>query len=197
MTANPDHWPEKADAEKLGPGRLVLVVGPSGAGKDTLIDRARARYGADPEFFFPRRIVTRPADPAHENHDSVTAAAFDRLAADGRFALHWRAHGLAYGLPVAVDAAIRHGHTVIANVSRAILPAARVKYGNLRVIHVTAAADVLTARLGGRGRENHADIAARMARATEIEVVGSNVVVIDNSGPIEEAAAAFFVAVAR
>ena len=197
MTAKRDQTSEAADAAKVGPGRLVLVVGPSGVGKDTLIDRARARFGADPAFLFPRRIVTRPADTALEDHDSVAADAFDDLAAAGRFALHWRAHGLAYGLPVTVDDAIRAGRTVIANVSRAILAAARAKYQKLRVIHVTASTGVLATRLGSRGRENPADIAARMARATELDVAGPDVVVIDNSGDLDQAAAAFLEAIHR
>jgi ribose 1,5-bisphosphokinase PhnN len=45
----------------IGPGRLLAVVGPSGAGKDTLIARARTRLAGDPMIVFPLRIVTRAA----------------------------------------------------------------------------------------------------------------------------------------
>lgn len=45
----------------IGPGRLVLVVGPSGAGKDTVLTLARDACRGT--VLFPRRVVTRPASP--------------------------------------------------------------------------------------------------------------------------------------
>ena len=78
---------------------LVLVVGPSGAGKDTLINAAREALAGDRRFAFPRRVVTRPAVAALEDHDSVTRAEFALQEANGAYALSWEAHGLHYGLP--------------------------------------------------------------------------------------------------
>ncbi len=69
---------------------LVLVVGPSGAGKDSLLQTAREAFRCDPRIGFARRVITRPADPDGENHEPVSEAEF--TARD--FALSWSAHGL-------------------------------------------------------------------------------------------------------
>src|SRR5450756_1114872 len=89
--------------DQIGPGRLVLVVGPSGAGKDTLIDAVRAACRDEAGVVFPRRVVTRPWSAA-EDHDTISDASFDQAAANGAFALWWAAHGLNYGIPAAIDA---------------------------------------------------------------------------------------------
>ena len=98
-----------------GPGCFVAVVGPSGAGKDTLINFARERLAGDARFVFARRVVTRPADAGSEVHDSFGAAEFDAALAAGAFGLNWSAHGLRYGLPIGLDDDIAAGRTVIAN----------------------------------------------------------------------------------
>ena len=61
---------------------------------------------------FARRVVTRAAD-AHEDHDTLDLADFAAAVLEGRFALSWRAHGLSYGVPIAVDAAIARGQIVV------------------------------------------------------------------------------------
>ena len=53
--------------------RLVAIVGPSGAGKDTLI---RGALAARPDLHLARRVITRPADTDSEDFDSVTEADF-------------------------------------------------------------------------------------------------------------------------
>ena len=69
----------------LGPGRLFLIVGPSGAGKDTLLRHAAAALGRNPDIVFVRRIVTRPPSAA-EDHHSVSPDEFLAAARHGAFA---------------------------------------------------------------------------------------------------------------
>lgn len=171
---------------KLGPGSLVLVVGPSGAGKDTLIAHARARTQGRAGLIFPRRVVTRSADPGLEDHHAVSVATFQAMLADGRFALHWQAHGLHYGVPAEIDAAIGEGAVVVVNVSRSVITLASVRYADLLTVCVTAPPTVLAARLARRGRETSAEIEHRLRRA-EPGLGEGEVLRIVNDGPVARA----------
>jgi ribose 1,5-bisphosphokinase len=150
----------------IGPGRLVLVVGPSGAGKDTLINAARSLCAGDPAIVFARRVVTREASAAEDNL-SVTPAEFERLETAGDFALCWRAHGHAYGLPRSLDDDIRAGRTVVANVSRMVIEPARSAYADVVVVLITAPAEVLAARIAARARASDGSITDRVGRSVD------------------------------
>lgn len=159
---------------------LVLVVGPSGAGKDTLLRGARAALAGDARFVFPRRTITRPADADAEDHDTLSVAAFRDAAAAGKFALTWEAHGLFYGLPAAIADDIRAGRVVVINGSRAALARALAIFPDSRVVLVDATPAERARRLAARGRESAAEIAARIARETPQVPAGA--VIVDNSG---------------
>ncbi|QCI69068.1 phosphonate metabolism protein/1,5-bisphosphokinase (PRPP-forming) PhnN [Phreatobacter stygius] len=169
---------------RIGPGRLVLVVGPSGAGKDTLIDAARRRLAGSDAVLFPSRVVTRPPSAAEANAE-VDAATFATLARVGGFALSWSAHGHDYGIPIAIDHLLTEGRTVVCNVSRSILEAARRRYEAVIVVEITAPAAVLAARIAARGRSSDGDATARVARL--VETVAPADLTILNDGPVEAA----------
>ncbi|HEY4407345.1 MAG TPA: phosphonate metabolism protein/1,5-bisphosphokinase (PRPP-forming) PhnN [Xanthobacteraceae bacterium] len=175
-------------APRIGPGALVVVVGPSGAGKDTLIALARAQCANDPCIVFPRRIVTRPASAA-EDHDSVSPAEFDAAIGQGAYAFWWEAHGLKYALSAAIDTELRAGKTVVCNVSRAVVSGLRERYANLTVVLVTAPKDVLLARLAARGRESRGDVAERVDRVAVAVGDLAPDIVIENVGQPHEGAA--------
>jgi ribose 1,5-bisphosphokinase len=175
-----------AAEEGRGLGCLVLVVGPSGAGKDTLLALAAAALGDEPRVVFGRRIVTREADGT-EDHDSMSWAAFAAARSRGEFALAWEAHGYAYGVPLAATRRLAAGDTLVFNVSRAVIGAARAQFPGVAVVSVTASAEVLASRLKARGRDG--DIAARLARSTEIALQPPADLVIDNVGDREANAA--------
>lgn len=170
-------------------GRLVLVVGPSGAGKDTLIAMARTALASDPRYVFARRVVTRPAVAALEDHDSVNEEAFAARETEGGFALSWRANGLSYGLPAELVHELAAGRVVVANVSRAAVAAAHERFADAAVILVDAKRDVRAARLRQRGREDRGQIADRLQR--EVDTPLSQAIRIDNSGRIEDGLAQF------
>lgn len=174
-------------------GLLVLVVGPSGAGKDTLIAAARSAFAGEDRYVFPRRMVTRQAVVALEDHEMVSWEDF----ASGDFALSWEAHGLGYALPRSLEADLAAGRTVIANVSRKVLSAAAQRYPTAIVV-VTADLAVRATRLVGRGRESAEDVTARLAReGAEIPAGIAPLVVVDNSGELDAGIAAFLAAIRR
>lgn len=133
-------------------GAWVLVAGPSGAGKDTLIDIACREFADDPRIRRARRVVTRQPN-AFEDHETVSDAAFEALRSSGQLSLSWQAHGLSYGIGRQWQDAVNSGCIVIANVSRTILGEAREMPGHVKIVLVTAPKDVLIARVAARGRE--------------------------------------------
>ncbi|MEO5326265.1 phosphonate metabolism protein/1,5-bisphosphokinase (PRPP-forming) PhnN [Mesorhizobium sp. CC13] len=177
-------------------GVFVAVVGPSGAGKDTLIAYVRERLGDEDHVEFARRVITRHSDGATEDHDTLADAAFVEAEEAGAFALSWEAHGLRYGIPAAVDDAIANGQVVVANTSRGVIPALRARYANVAVVEITASPEVLATRLAARGRESRGEVLARLARTAPHDLSGPGHVQIDNSG-VPEIAGDKFLAVLR
>jgi ribose 1,5-bisphosphokinase len=147
----------------IGPGKLTVVVGPSGAGKDTLITLMRAQYQNDADIVFPRRVVTRLVSVG-EDHDSLSEKAFEDAVQRGALAFWWEAHGLRYGVRAEIDADIQKGKTVVCNVSRATVNGLRSRFAHVIVVLVTAPEDVLAARLAARGRPSDGNIMDRLQR---------------------------------
>jgi ribose 1,5-bisphosphokinase len=164
----------------IGPGRLVLVVGPSGAGKDTLIGMAQAACADDKNVVFARRAVTREASAAEDN-EHISGEAFRLAQARGDFAVHWEAHGHCYGLRSAIDDDIRAGRTVVANISRTVVEALRRLYAEVTVVSITAPPDVLAERLAARARSSDGQLADRLGR-TVASVAAAPDVTISNVG---------------
>ncbi|MCK2054654.1 phosphonate metabolism protein/1,5-bisphosphokinase (PRPP-forming) PhnN [Methylobacterium sp. 37f] len=150
------------------PGGFALVVGPSGAGKDTLLRLARDALAGDPRFVFPRRLITR-APSAHEDNVALTEEAFSAGAASGAFALHWRAHGLGYAIPSETVEQAWAGRVVVCNVSRRIVDEARRTLPHVGVVAITAAPDVLAQRLAARARPEDGDLRSRLDRVVPIK----------------------------
>lgn len=167
-------------------GRIIAVVGASGVGKDTLLAGAVA---AEPRLHWARRVVTRPTGAGGEPYEGVTQAEFARRLAVGAFALHWTAHGMSYAVPWAALAPRDNGRDVVFNGSRKALDLAVAAFADLRVIEVTADPATVAARLASRGREDGADIAARLERGGIALPDGIDVTRIANDGSADEGVA--------
>lgn len=165
-------------------GRLILVVGPSGAGKDTLLAAAADRLKDSPEFVFPRRMITRHADAGGENHIAITPDQYDAMITADDYTLAWRAHGLGYALPSEVKTLVGAGQIVVCNGSRAVLARAMEQFSHARVVLITASRPVRAHRLAARGREDLSEIEARLERETPLIPPNIPAIEIDNSGQL-------------
>jgi ribose 1,5-bisphosphokinase len=178
----PDHEPS---------GTLVLVVGPSGAGKDTLLNAARAYFQGDDAVTFCERLITRNGQTG-EKHTAVSDAEFGRLLDSGELFLAWEAHGLHYGVGAGALSALIAGKTVVANVSRHVICEARLRWPNTRVVYVTASEEARRKRLLGRGRESAAEIDSRLKRGRVRDCPDAEWVSwLDNSGDLADGIARF------
>lgn len=181
MSEAPDVTADQSAA--IGPGRLVLVVGPSGAGKDTLLRLAKAACVDNSNITFPRRLITREAS-ASEDNEEVSAGSFQDALARNEFAIHWEAHGHCYALPRAIDDEIRAGRTVVANVSRTVIAAMRRRYADIAVVSITAPPNVLAERLAMRSRSSDGRIERRLHRTVEDAAAAPDVTIV-NTGSAE------------
>jgi len=171
-------------------GTLILVVGPSGVGKDSIIAGATERLHGDPRVVFARRVITRPSGAGGEDHLAVSAEGFAARRAAGGFMLHWRAHGFDYGLPACLADALAGGCSVVANVSRTVVDEARRRFAPVAVVAVAASPATLAARLARRGRETAAEVERRRARDAAMTPFAADCT-IDNDGPLSRAVARF------
>ncbi|MFO2464876.1 phosphonate metabolism protein/1,5-bisphosphokinase (PRPP-forming) PhnN [Pseudomonas sp. 15FMM2] len=165
-------------------GRLIYLIGPSGSGKDSLLDAARPRL-AERGCRIARRVITRSAEAVGEAALGVSPERFAVLQAEGAFALAWQANGLSYGIPREIDDWLAAGHDVLVNGSRGHLAQTRGRYPTLRVLLLTVDQAVLRQRLLARGRESEDDIDERLARNaqfTESLTTAADVALLDNSG---------------
>lgn len=168
-------------------GQLIGVVGPSGVGKDTLMEAIAA---SRPEFDLVRRVITRSPEAGGEDYDPVTVAEFEDMRRAGAFCLHWNAHGLRYGIPNSAPDRVAAGAHLLVNLSRSVLLDVAGVFPRFSVLNVTAKPETLAARLSARGRETEDEIAQRLARLVEPLPESLNIVTISNDGTIEEAVAA-------
>jgi ribose 1,5-bisphosphokinase len=144
----------------------VLVVGPSGAGKDTLLGLAKAACADDGNIVFPRRAITREASASEENEE-VSIGTFQEALTRGEYAMHWEAHGHCYALLRAIDDEIRAGRTIVANVSRTVIGAMRHAYADVVVVLITAPPNVLAERIAMRARSSDGGVEDRLRRTVE------------------------------
>ncbi len=169
-------------------GRLIGVVGPSGVGKDSVMQALAARHAG---VRLVRRVITRDAGAGGEDFEAVSEEVFAARAQVGAFALHWGAHGLRYGVPVSVREDLAAGHLCLVNLSRSVLADAQAMFPGFAVVHLTAPVAVLADRLATRGRESAEVIAARLDRAGFALPEGlDHVIRVENTGTVNEAAEA-------
>lgn len=166
-------------------GLLFLIVGNSGSGKDTLIRAIVERYPSDhKQIFTPKRYITRPPSETEENI-STTREEFQKLANTGKFAFEWHIYGLSYGVPIIIDELLSSGNPVIINVSRKIVPEAREKYKNLKVIFIEVPFELSVKRLKDRNRESENQLKQRIERARTHQKYDEADFIVDNSGLLE------------
>lgn len=174
----------------MASGRLIYLIGPSGAGKDTLLSTVARRLGHRDDLRFPRRVITRPHDAVGGDPDELYEWAedthFRTRESRGEFLVTWRSHGLAYGLPVSIRADLANQRDVVVNGSRGALEQARAAVARIQPVYIWADAGTLAERLRHRGREDEASIERRIARGSAY-AIPDDAAVIDNSGHLDEA----------
>lgn len=165
---------------------LIYVMGPSGAGKDTLLRHARDRFNGG-EILFAHRYITRAPVAGDENFIALSRGEFEARARLGLFAFHWQAHGVCYGIGAEIDAWRAAGAAIVVSGSRAHFQAVLADNSTVVPVLVTAPSDILASRLATRGRENDAAIAARLLRAADTAIDHPRLEVVENSGDIDSA----------
>jgi ribose 1,5-bisphosphokinase len=176
--------------------RLVYFMGPSGAGKDSLLAALRQSTAASAEnLVIAHRYITRPPLSARdcEQHVFLSEQEFNRRRWHGLFALDWRAHGHAYAAGIELGIWMDKGFSVLLNGSRQHFSETQQKYGGRLVpVCLSVSDSTLEKRLIARGRENAGEIEERLHRAQIWrEHLPPGCHALENEGDIQETARRF------
>jgi ribose 1,5-bisphosphokinase len=172
------------------PARLVYVMGPSGAGKDSVLRYARRELDGRYPIAFAHRYITRPIGEDIENYIALSPGEFEQRRSRGLFAFGWEAYGWRYGIGQEIELWRGAGLTVVIDGSRQHFLQHRTALSEALPVLITATPDILRRRLIARGRDETAAIDRRLERAEAYAPAAPDLVTIDNSGPLESAGAA-------
>lgn len=167
------------------PGILVLVVGNSGSGKDSIISGVVKRFPSNlKEIHLTQRYITRPSSETEDNI-AVTPEIFNEMSHQKKFALEWHIYDLDYGVPIEIDDWLKKGHPVIVNVSRTIVKKARSIYRNILVVFIKVLFEITLQRVKERARESGKLLQERIQRAKDNQTFPEADFIVDNSGELE------------
>ena len=175
----------------MAQGRIIYVMGPSGAGKTRLIEYARRKIDGSRAIAFGHRYITRPLGKDSENYVALSHAEFVQRKVRGLFAYDWQAYGFDYGIGVEIVSWLKAGLSVVIDGSRAHFVSHKLDIAPLIPVLITARRDVLLHRLTTREREDAAAVETRLERAEKFTPADLALVTIDNSGAIEAAGESF------
>lgn len=166
-------------------GTLFLVVGPRGAGKDSVVEGARRSLSHDPRFSFPRRIITTAQSSGNEVHQTMTPAQFDELRRTGAFSFCWGSRGKNFAIPASIDEELAAGRSVVVNVSSQVIGQACRRFPRIVVVEITAPRELRAERLAGQQRPAivNDDEESFLSALDQCD----DVIVIHNDGRIEAA----------
>ena len=169
------------------PGFLILVIGNSGSGKDSIIKGAVEKYSRDkPRIHLVQRYITRPPSET-ENNIPITLNEFKTMEQDNQFALKWNIYSLYYGVSIEIDDWLKGGDLVLVNVSRTIVKNVRRIYKNVKVVFIQVPLEVSVERLNRRARENQKRVEERIERARKNQTFPNADFIVDNSGLLDDA----------
>ena len=163
--------------------KLFLMVGNSGAGKDTLIKKVTEI--APTKIKIARRVVTRATSDV-EDYESVDTEEFLKLKKSGEFILDWESYDTYYGIRKEVEDWLKAKHPVMINVSRQVIDIVKEKYPDTKVIFVRVPLAVTTERIIERKRETYEKVLDRVVRAQDQQDYNDADLIVDNVGDIEE-----------
>ena len=177
----------KSKQKKVFSGYLILVVGNSGSGKDSIMKGVKEKFSSElKSLYLAQRYITRPPSETEENV-GVTSEEFKKMSLKGAFALEWNIYGLDYGVPIDIDEWLGKGYPVLVNVSRLIVKKAREIYHNVLVVFIDVPFEISLKRIKDRRRESGERLEERIQRAKKNQNYPDADFIIDNSGDLEDA----------
>ncbi len=177
----------KIDQKKVFAGCLILVVGNSGSGKDSIMKGVKEKYPSElKRLYLAKRFITRPPSDTEDNF-AARPVDFKKMSLQGGFALEWHIYGLDYGVPIEIDDWLKKGHPVLVNVSRSIVKKARDMYQNILVVFIEVPFEITLKRLKERARESGERLKERIQRAKNNQIFPDTDFIVDNSGDLEDA----------
>ncbi|HJP80192.1 MAG TPA: guanylate kinase [Pseudonocardiaceae bacterium] len=149
--------------------RLIVVAGPSGVGKTSVLTELRRRY---PDFYFSVSVTTRPPRPGEvdgAHYHFVDNLTFDKLVGDNQLLEHAEYAGNRYGTPRGpVEQALDQGKPALLEIEVQGARQVRRAWPSAYMVMIQPPSwEVLVARLRGRGTENPEVVERRLAAAKD------------------------------
>lgn len=161
--------------------KIILIVGPSGVGKDTLLKNVKNKIQAN----FVKRYITRAPDENETNY-FIQEEAFRILEKNNFFISTWTAHNNLYAI---AKNSIVEGLNII-SISRAKIKDFEKEYQKVYTINITLNKKDLKQRLEKRARESKEEIEKRLKRNYE-KIEAKNLIEFENNKSLDESVEEF------